>query len=439
MHQSHARSPHALAGIALIVLMSLPVPSRGQERTAAPESLTGADSALSLRRLELAILARNPGAAVARAAWAQARARAELAGARPDPMVDLMLAPRSLGSDAVRPAYRLGVTQSFALFGQQGLRRAAARSEARSAGFELRTAQLELVRMGRMAYYEYFRIARSTDANRELASLVEQLRRVALARYGAGTVDQADPLRAEVETAMLDHEAVDLERQRIEVVALLNILLHRPVGAALPTPPLALALPDTLHHDAAGEHARTLQPELRAADARVEAAEAASRLAHRERLPNAAIGVVYDRYMAEPELRTSVTMSLNLPLGLPRLAAAEREARARVAMAEAEREVLRDSVALDVARASAWMHEQAHEVEISGTRMVPLSERALRAARASYESGRGDFTSLIGAMRDHLRARLDYYGSLAMLYEARADFDRAIGDPGPLLEAEEWP
>ena len=118
-------------------------------------------------------------------------------------MLDGMLAPRSFGSSTVDPAYRVAITQQFPLFGQRGLRRRAARSEAEVAAYDFETARLDLLHDVRDVYFDYYRVCRSQEINRWLVELMSESRRVALARYSSGTVEQADPLQAETELAML--------------------------------------------------------------------------------------------------------------------------------------------------------------------------------------------------------------------------------------------
>jgi outer membrane protein TolC len=242
------------------------------------------------------------------------------------------------------------------------------------------------------------------------------------------------------ELAMLDHQAVILERQRRIIVARLNVLMHRPAEAGLPPPPIDLALPDTsvIHEDLAS-HARAQRPELRAADARVEAAEAQLSLAGRARLPEPSIGLAYDRFWSEPELQGSVGLSMNLPINFGRLASAEDEARAHLAVSQAQSTAVYDSIDYQVAEAAARFHESAHDVAIARTRLLPLAERTLRAARASYEANRTEFQTVLNSLRDFLQARLDADQSVAMLYEARADLDRALGTLPKALEQEVEP
>ena len=398
-------------------------------------------SALDVDVVIRRVLERNPTITAARAAWSEARAQARQAGSLDDPMVDLMAAPRSLGSSSGVPAaYRIGVTQGFPIFGQRGLRRDAAEAEARSVGWDLRTAQLDLVQRARTMFAEYWQIGRAIALNRELSKLLPELRRVTLAKYAAGQVGQQEPLQIDAELAMIDHRAVVLERQRRVAVATMNVLMHQPAEASLPLPPTDLVLPDTsLVHADLTPHARALRPELRAADARVEASRAQLSLAGRRHFPEPSFGVAYDRFWSEPELRTSVGVTMNLPIHFARLSSAKAEAVARLAASKAQSEALRDSVALEVEIAAARLHEQAHDVAIARTRMVPLAERTLHAARASYEANRTDFLTVLNSLRDLLQARLEADQSAAMLYQAGADLDRALGIVPAALEREVTP
>lgn len=382
---------------------------------------------LDLAWLERTVLERNPSLAAAREAWREAEARAAREGSFEDPMLDAMAAPRSFASNAVEPAWRVQVTQRFPLFGQRGLRRSAASGERRAAGYDYESARLDLLRDARVDYAEFWRITRNQETNARLRGLMKEFEHVALVRYGAGTTGQTDPLQAEVELAMLDHESVVLERARRVVVARLVALLHLPAGSELPLPPAALALPEApSSSDWLAARARAPWPELRAAEARVEAKRASFALARRERLPESALGFAYDRYWTERELQPSAILSLSLPLNLGRHAAAVREARASLAGAEAERDAARDRVDREIESATAMFRETRHEAELVADQVVPATERSLAAVRVAYESGRGDFLALLNAVRDLHRARLSLIQATAGTHQAYADLRRAL-------------
>jgi outer membrane protein, heavy metal efflux system len=396
------------------------------------------DSAwLDLSHVLRLTLARNPSIAVARATWQEARARAREAAALEPPMLDVAVGPSSFGAASADPAWRVGVSQPLPLFGQRGLRARAARSELRAAGLDLRGAQLDLLHDARTAYFEYWRIARAIELANELRGLVSEFRQGALARYSAGLVGQQDPLRADAELAMLDHRLDVLARERLLVAARLDVLMHAAPDAPLPVPPRELPLPDTtMVHADLRAHALETRPELEAANAMVDAERANLALARRSAWPEPSLGVAYDRFMTEAPMRTSVSLDFALPGLSGRLAAERALASARLAGSLARRDVVRDSVALQVEEAATRLHELAHDLSISRDRLVPLAERTVRAARAGYEASRGDFLGLIQSERDLLQARLDADETFAMLNEARADLDRALGEDAELPGAE---
>src|SRR5437867_11828824 len=130
----------ALVGVALRA--SVVDAETRSDSTTAHQSAAGSAN-LDLDEVIRRVLERNPTLVAARAAWSEARARALQAGALADPMLEVMVAPRSFGSSSVETAYRLGVMQAVPVFGQRGLRRRTAEAEARGMAWDLRSAQLD--------------------------------------------------------------------------------------------------------------------------------------------------------------------------------------------------------------------------------------------------------------------------------------------------------
>ncbi len=416
-----------LLGRGLLVLLGLVSAAHARTAPVAAADSLPPDSTLSMTWVERIALARNPSLAAMREAWREAGARAEQAGALEAPMLDGMLAPQSFGSRAVDPAYRVGITQQFPLFGQRGLRRRAARADAEVAADDLETARLDLLRDVRGAYFDFYRVCRSQETNRELVALMGESRKVALAKYAAGTVGQTDPLQAETELAMLEHEGVELWQRRRLALARLRAFLHLRQNTPLPEPPRELpspAAPDTTQWLSSGLQPRW--PELASAEASVKARQASLSLAHRERLPGLGFGLVYDRFWSEPELRTSAGVSLSLPLDFGRLAAHEREAQAGLSRAENERLAIRDRIEQRIEEASASLALDLHDVEIMRSAVVPASERSLKAIRGAYEANRSDFLTLLNATRALAKARLELYEAEVMAHQAQAELQRAL-------------
>jgi outer membrane protein TolC len=400
---------------------------------------------LALDWLEREALRRNPGFAAMRAAAAGARAKARLEGSLEDPMVEFAFAPRSytephsgggMGVDAAGhpitvapeeiPAYKWSIRQRLPLFGERGLARRSARAEAAASLLDAEAARLDLLEEVRLAFFQLYRAERALETNAQQAVLVNQFRRVALARYASGTEGQQDPLMADTELGMLAHSEAVLQRDRRVARMRLNTLLNRHPSLALPPPPVRIQLPPLADTSRAGLAARSPWPELRASDARIAAEEARLSLAGRGRLPQFEIGFERDFFMDEWERRSVVMVGMNLPIGLGRNAARRDEARASLQRARAERVATADRVALKLEEARVDYEEVLHEIEVLETILVPTSERSLAGARSGYESGRGGFLPLIEAARRRAEVRLMLEEARARAAQAWAMLQRAV-------------
>jgi outer membrane protein TolC len=411
-------------GAALLVAFLAPAPA------VAAHDAGVSDSTLTLPALERAVLEHNPSLAAMRASLAEAEARSRREGSLEDARAHVWLSPRSVGLDTVDPAWGVSIEQPLPLFGVRRWARSEATAEHNAARGDLEVARLDLLRETRRAYYDDYHwwVARATAT--ELLALMRGIRQSALARYAAGSAPQQDVLQADVEIAMLEHEAVSAERNRHVVEARLRALLHLSPVQVLPAPSLSLEAPSM-------DHARMILaargvapwPELGAAEARIEASRARVERAWHERLPVTSLTAEYDRAMHPIEWRTRVGVALTLPFNLGRIDAQQDEARARLDRAVAERDAARDQVERRVAEAVVQFEESLHELHILRDQLVPSTERAVAAARAGYESGKGDFSALLGALRDHQRARLDYHRTIAAANDAAAELERALGGP----------
>ena len=104
----------------------------------------------------------------------------------------------------------------------------------------------------------------------------------------------------------------------------------------------------------------------------------------------------------------------------------EREARAALSKAEAERLAVRDRIEQRIEEASASLGLYLHDIEIMRDAVVPASEHSLKAIRAAYEANRSDFLTLLNATRDLAKARLELYEAQVMASQAQAELHRAL-------------
>src|SRR5690349_17828868 len=94
-----------------------------------------------------AVLERNPSIESARQGWRAALARVRQAGVFDDPMVDLGVAPLSIGSSRARFGYELQVSQRLPWFGKRSLDASVASAEAAVARSDFEATRRELALM----------------------------------------------------------------------------------------------------------------------------------------------------------------------------------------------------------------------------------------------------------------------------------------------------
>jgi outer membrane protein TolC len=380
------------------------------------------------------VLRRNPSIEAARQAWRAALERYPQEVSLDDPSVRYGLGPRSFGSSEVRDAYRVDLSQPLPFPGKLGLRGEVALAEAEAAEGDFESVRLRLAETASLLFDDYYAAERSLEINAAHLALLDELLRIATARYEVGEGSQQDPLAAEVERARLLHDERRLQARRYVAAARINALLHRREAAPLPLPPRRLAPPPEPAVDREGlaEQALRERPELRAAQARVRGGESAVTLARREFLPDFALSGGWDGFWQDRPLRPSVGIEVEVPLQVGRRRAALAEARARLAGATSERTALEDRVRLEVESAAERLAEAHHLLHIVEERLLPAERDRVAAARAGFETGRNDFDALITAQRGLRDAELDYQQALADVSRRHAQLRRAIGAlPGP--------
>ncbi len=384
---------------------------------------------LTAARLAEAVLARNPGVKALEAAAQTAEFRIAPAGALDDPSLSYAAAPETPGGPRGLQQ-RIEFSQPLPWPGKLTLREEAARQRATAAAEDIEELCLRVAAAAKSLSAEWAYVHRAREINREHQALLQELRRVAEARYAAGRAGQQDALQAEVARARLAAEAITLERRRREVQARINALLNRPAQADLP-PPAALPEPITLpplaslQQSAAHEH-----PALARVRARIAEAQAQKDLAEKDFYPDFRVMAGYNSLWDNPDKRWTIGVGINLPLDYgdkrnAALDAARAELiRSRWQMTDREARLLGE---LESARAG--VEAAASVIGIHQSRLLPLAEDNLAAARADYRAGAGSFLNVIDAERERLRteegaarARADYVRRLAEL-------ERWVGAP----------
>lgn len=376
-------------------------------------------------------LERAPSIAAARERVAAAAAVIDTAAVLPDPMLEVSVDNMGLTSWTVgkEEMSMVGVSylQPLLYPGKRDARRASAAAEVAPREAEVaalrRRVALE-VRLAYSALYTLDREAASLGAARELLDL---LNATVTARYTVGEVDQGAVIKAQLEQTRLEERFDDLAAERAALVARLNVLRDlpgpEPLGVVAALPPVG---PPSQPWDQAiaegSPEVAVLQQELAAAERRVEMARA-------ELKPNLLAGAGL-AYRGDYDPAVSLRFGIELPV--------HRDANQRARLAGTERDVARLEAELRAAEAEArgaaarlaadWQRANA-QLERYREAILPQTSAAIDAARASYLTGRGDFSTVLEDFRAWLDARVELARREAGRYAVWAELEALLPEP----------
>lgn len=352
-----------------------------------------------------------------------AEARAAATGRLEDPALEI---ERRDVSEIGSTRYLL--TQTLPFWGKRSLGREVARSEASGIGFERDDRRAELRRRITESYTRYWHAAQSLQVLAELDETLGALEELARTRYASALAPQQDAIKATVERSELVRRRFGYETQLGRSASTLNALLGRAIDAPLAAPreppPPAPPLPplERLASRLAANH-----PALAARRAAAQSAELSERLVRRKRYPDLTLGVAPIQRENASDTWDAM-LAFRLPLQQGRYRAEEREARLRHEAAEARREATETE--LLGLLASAWAEQRAADREAALLRSTLLAqtETNYRSALAGYQVAAVDFTTLLEALRQWHRSRLDLLEAEERIHILTASIERLTGE-----------
>ena len=421
----HYPMPAPAVWLALTALFGAPW---AQSLAAEPEPFVGRAQITSLQLAE-AVLARNPDLPARQAAWQAAQARVAQASALEDPRLSYGFAPDTRDVPGLDFGQKIQLSQRLPWPGKRRLRGQAARHEADAVREAVEATRLKLVAAAKAAHANWFYVYEAIRINRVNQELWTGFRAVAKLRYANGSASKQDALRAEVEHDKLELRAIVLERKRREAQSAINALLNRAPDRPVP-PPASLASPDDLP-DAEQLRATALdaRPQLRALAARIQAAQSRVDLARRNFYPDFKATVGYSSLWNQDAKRTTVGVGINIPLNRAKRHAAEREARAGLKRLEWELARQTTEVAEQVQRTYDQVQESAQALALYRERLLPVTKDNLEAAIADYQSGAGDFLTLVTVEKNLMDIELQTQRTLADYHRRLARLERLVGRP----------
>ena len=365
---------------------------------------TARGGSLSLSEATAAALANNPTIKESLHKWNAARARVPQAAAWDDPKIGAesrvqryISVPPNAFMDQV-----VSVEQVVPITGKNLARARIAAAEALSAYEDVRRQQLDVIAAARASFFRLANAYEQLEINRKNIESLQQIADISRAKYEAGTQSAADVLVAETDASKLEEAQRDLERHFSDEQSRLNQLMNRDAFAPLGKPAAASVQPPNLSPTHLRPLVLTRRPEVKVAEAKVEAQKSKLQLARREWIPDPALGVKGQRYndASQTISELDVGVSFSVPwVNFRKYSAGVREAGEEVNAAQhgLERE---QKEALRLLRDQLEKIETFHHhVELFRDKLVPQARQAFEANQLAYESGKASFLDWITSQR----------------------------------------
>ncbi len=370
---------------------------------------------LSLAEAEDLALRAEPGSQALEARAAALREQARVAGELPDPSLRLGVNnfPVESGGFSTEGMTQasIGLRQTFPAGRSRQHSAERFRSLARGVGAHATARGRDVRTAVREAWLELYFVVRARALVRESRPYFADLAEVTRSLYAVGRKTQQDVLRAELELSRLDERLIDMDGRQAQARAALAEWIggdaERPLAETFPAWSSVPAIEALL--EGLGRH-----PSVLAAEAEVEARDAAVRLADERSKPGWALdlGYGYRRGVLPSGRPRSDMVTLGVTVDLPflrrksvdgTLAAALKERSA----ANASRQRLERQLRRELETAYADWRELTRRLALYDERLLGQAVENADAALLAYRSDAGDFADLVRAYVGLLNTRID--------------------------------
>lgn len=416
---------------AIVMLIAVSQSARADDG-AGPETAAASDR---LQALVDEALARSPVVSAAREHW-EAQTKVPIQAATlPDPQLGLQ--HFTVGSPQPFSGYEtsdfyytgFGVSQDIPGPGKLRLQSSAAEKDAEYAKHRYEAAARAVEEKVKETYFELFYHRKTLGVLDRNQDELEQIEKIAAARYRLGQGLQQDVIKAQLQTTeILKEHAMHHQEEDQEQLALKQLLGRDPdsrnieIGDVEPT---SLQLDESQ----LSQLATSGSPEL-AADRAMEARSAdALKLAHRGYWPDFTVGYTYEK--TGPGFRDYYMLNLGAKVPLyfwRKQTPAIEQAALENESAREQTRATQIQVSSDAESDLVAMRTADRIMTIYRDGLIPQAETSQASAIAAYRVGKVDFQTLLSAVLDLQNLRQEYYRSVADHEIAIAKIQQIVGD-----------
>ena len=394
--------------------------------------LSFAKEDLSLNSLLEEAKKNNPEILSAKKRWEASLARIPQAKSLDNPSIGfsfMKIQKGTLKLDRTEPSDRmLSISQMFPLFGKLSLKAKITLIESQMFASEYKNKELEVINEVKNAYYDLFMNYKEIELKQESLKLLEEIAKIAEARYVVGEISQQDILKINLEIARLSNEIENLKQENKAKQTRLNSLLNRNPESSLGMPELDENV--SFNRDINFLYKLTLEnhPELLIFSYAIEKNKYAKSLAKRNFLPD---------LMAEVSLRGITAggigpWDLMLAFSLPFWFWTKQRYKVKEAIANLEEakqayEMMKNKVLFETKDLFTKVEIAKNKIKLYKTNLIPILEASIESSLVGFRSGKGDLMMLLDTERMLIETKMSYYKALVEYNMNLADLERAVG------------
>jgi outer membrane protein, heavy metal efflux system len=422
-----------VAGIVLSVLVSPPVKA-AQAGAKSAQTQQPALTATPLAQLVKEAERNNPQFLAAKRGWQAATQVPSQVSTLPDPQV--MVQHVSAGSPvpfsdfgSVQMTFLgFGVSQTIPYPGKLRLRGQIARRRADALGQQAEAVRRAVIEKLKTTYYRLGYVQETLSILDKDKKLLDQIEKIAEARYRVGQGNQQDVLKSQLEQTKLLRDTTEYRQQMASLEAQLKQLLNRPQDSAdiITAKPTETPLP--FGSDDLLSAVRTGNPEVGAQHEMVQGRSLGVELAKKDFLPDFNVQYMYEH--TDPRFPERYMLSVGVKLPIYR----SRRQRPELAQAAEQLNSARRTYEAKVQQTYFEVRDQylvadsdAKVLKIYREGLIPQATATFDAGLASYQSAQEDFQTLIDSFLDVFNLDVEYWRTLAEHESALARLEQLTG------------
>jgi len=378
----------------------------------------------------------NPDIQATRLGWQAATQVPSQVSTLPDPQVTLQ--HFSVGSPRPFAGYSnsdfayigFGISQDLPYPGKLKLRGETAQQDAAISRNKVEAVRRSVLQQVKEAYYQIAYVQQTLEVLDRNGKLLEQVEKIADARYRVGEGSQQDILKSQLERTKLLREVAHHHELMNTQQALLRKLLNRPPGSPdISTEPL-VETPLVYTSDELLAKVRTENPEIAGQQETVKKQSLQLEIARKDRYPDFSVQYMW-QHTAEP-FRDYYMLSLSARIPIYRRRKLNPEMTQAVEELNRSRREYESQIQtayFDVRNQYIAAETASQMLKIYREGLIPQALATYQSGLTSYQTGGVDFETLFSSFLDVLNFDGEYWKTLMEHETALARIEQITGVP----------